>query len=664
MPRRNAAGRRRTQILLVTLVVAVAYLAFLSLPGVFEPLRHQATDRLFRLRSKLGLAPTYDETIVHVTIEDRTRNQSAGFYIGRSEMAQVIANLDAAGIAGQFHDTIYATRQDRRADAALISATEQARRVYFGMAAGLAGAAGLPAVEESAFADLPALGATRWYPEAAAGKELPVVRRLFSTFDELAASSRGIGYLDVDVDRDGIYRRHPLLARAGRGWIPSLALRVIVDFLEVDPAAIRVRAGHSIVLPDALRPGAATREDIVIPIDGQGRMVINWIGPHGTMTNYPFETIYSASDDRFFMMDLHDELTGKLAVVSWIATGSTDIGPVPVSPQYPLSGLHATVMHTILTGTFLREAGPWSMLLFVHLPLLGLLLVAIRRLPTLIFVLVPPILAALYLVSATLLFFYRGWILDLPGPVLTLAGATLVVSAWRYHCESQDRAVIRSTFEAYFPPAVVAKIMQNSEALTRTAQKKELTILFSDIRSFTGHTEHLEAGHVRDLLNEYFEKMIDIVFRHEGTLDKFIGDGLMVFFGDPQPQPDHATRCVRAAIEMQQATRELAAAWEKRGEMPLQIRIGINTGQVIVGNMGSSRRLSYTVLGEPVNLAQRLEANAPPGGILISARTRELLDDSVAVRSLESIRVKGFDTPITVFEVGPTPGVEGTPRGG
>ncbi|MEK7670377.1 MAG: adenylate/guanylate cyclase domain-containing protein, partial [Bacteroidota bacterium] len=152
-------------------------------------------------------------------------------------------------------------------------------------------------------------------------------------------------------------------------------------------------------------------------------------------------------------------------------------------------------------------------------------------------------------------------------------------------------------------------------------------------------------------LDEYFGAMVDIVFKYEGTVDKFIGDGLMVFYGDPEPQPDHALRCVKAAIEMQKKCRELKAKWEVEGKFPLKIRIGINTGPVVVGNMGSSRRLSYTVLGSDVNLTQRLEANAPVEGIMISARTYELVKDHVATRLLEPIIVKGLDQPIPVYEV-------------
>lgn len=217
--------------------------------------------------------------------------------------------------------------------------------------------------------------------------------------------------------------------------------------------------------------------------------------------------------------------------------------------------------------------------------------------------------------------------------------------------ESREKAVLRRSFEAYFPPAVVEKIVAEPEYISARGERKELTILFSDIRNFTSFSSTLDPDHIRRLLNEYFDAMVEIVFRFGGTVDKYIGDGLMVFFGDPEPQADHATRAVRAAIDMQKTTRLLGERWEREGGFAFQVRIGINTGEVVVGNMGSRRRLSYTVLGAPVNLAQRLESNAPPGGILISQRTCDLLENQVSTRPMGQLKVKGLETPVTVHTV-------------
>jgi adenylate cyclase len=261
------------------------------------------------------------------------------------------------------------------------------------------------------------------------------------------------------------------------------------------------------------------------------------------------------------------------------------------------------------------------------------------------------VLMLAYFAIALAAFLYAGVVLNVLRPVIAIACASFLVVAYRYMGEQKTKEVLRRSFEAYFPPTVVRRLMANPSLVTTGGQKKELTILFSDIKSFTTYSSTLAPGDVQKLLNEYFEAMVEILFKHEGTVDKFIGDGLMVFFGDPEPQSDHALRCVRSAIEMQKKCRELKGRWEREWQFPLMVRIGINTGFVVVGNMGSARRLSYTALGADVNLAQRLEANAPVEGILISRRTNELIKDSIETKKLEPIKVKGLDALVEVYEV-------------
>jgi adenylate cyclase len=653
---------------LVTGVLLVASLAtlhtlFWLLPGLFEPLKAQLTDRLFELRGRLeATRPAYDDVVVHVDVDDRSLQEVENFYLGRTEHAQLVSNLGRAGVSAQLHDVIFAAPQAEEPDTELVEATATAGGVYYGMALGLSPRGGGVQAADLGPAAHASLERQRWrIPAAPGAPALYGATRHLLTFPRLADASRGLGFLDITADRDGVYRRAPLLARDGDAFLPSLPFRAVCDYLGVAPGDIVVDAG-AITLRGARRPGGEAR-DIVIPVDARGRMIVNFVGPWERMTHYPFQAVYEASDDRFMMEDLREELSGKIAIVSWVATGAGDIGPVPGDPQYPLSGIHANVAHAILTSSFLREMSTPATIGLIEIPLLAILFVASLRLSTVRFVFLPPLLVAAHVAISVIAFLEGGLIVDIPGPVAVLAVSTLVVAAYQYHVESQARAVLRSTFDAYFPPAVVDKIVGSWATLGASAQRKELTILFSDIKSFTEHSARLEAGHVRELLNEYFGRMIEIVFHHQGTVDKFIGDGLMVFFGDPQPQPDHALRCVRAAIDMQHAAREISAAWAQRGDMPLEIRVGINTGHVIVGNMGSARRLSYTALGEPVNVAQRLESNARPGGILISARTYELLEGAVPARRLAPIRVKGIPEPLDVYEVPVDPETESAEDG-
>ncbi len=363
-----------------------------------------------------------------------------------------------------------------------------------------------------------------------------------------------------------------------------------------------------------------------------------------------FTYIVGVPNDRTEFALLADGLRGKIVVVSEVATGASDVGPVPTDPEFPLNGVHSNALNTILTETFLDDANGLQMLLIEVAILLLVLLLALRLSPK-SFSITSIGVIIVYFVVSLIVFLSVGFVVNVLRPIVEIAFASFGIVAYRYVGEQKAKEVLKRSFEAYFPPTVVRRLMGNPSLITTGGQKKELTILFSDIKSFTTYSSTLAPDVIQKLLNEYFEAMVEILFKLEGTVDKFIGDGLMVFFGDPEPQTDHALRCVRAAIEMQRKCRELKRRWEKESRFPLMVRMGINTGLVVVGNMGSARRLSYTVLGADVNLAQRLEANATPEGILISHTTNELVKDAVKTRRLDPIKVKGLDQPIAVYEV-------------
>ena len=632
------------------------YLLFWLLPNVFEPWNAQTIDQFFAFRSRFdALRPAYDSSIVHVDISDRTFDALANSYLNRFQYAQVVQNLAEMQTAAQIWDFIFPARTNLQEDSAFVVATANARNAYFGLAFNLAQVKPSRPRSRVSRADQ-YLDMTKWNVQIDGDtRDLYYAYDPIITFSALSAASRGLGYLNISFDRDGVYRRVPLLFRYHESFYPSFAFRAVCDYLGVTPDRVILKPGSSLTLKDARRPGGEPR-DIVIPIDHSANMLVNYVGPlvrddkvH-SMLHFNFADILRASNDRTELDMWGDVLGGKIAVVSEVRTGASDVGPIPTDNQFPLSGVHSNSINTILTGNFLREAGGVEMVL-VELAVMIVLVTLALRLSSRNFSLGSFGLIVVYFLAAGLVFLYANLILNVLRPILQVGLAAFTVIAYRYVNEQKEKEVLRRTFEAYFPPAVVRKIMLNPSLVTAAGQKKELTILFSDIKSFTTHSSTLTPDEIQKLLNEYFDSMVEIVFKYEGTVDKFIGDGLMVFFGDPEPQPDHAVRCVKAAIEMQQKCRELKARWVQEGKFPLMIRIGINTGPVVVGNMGSDRRLSYTVLGADVNLAQRLEANAPVEGIMIAQRTYEFVKDRIPTRPLEPIMVKGLDKPIKVYEV-------------
>lgn len=638
--RQASRGGLKIPLLLLAASFALAYLLFLLLPDVFDSWNSQAFDQLFRIRSRTAaLQPAYDNTIVHVDLNNTSLQDLSEFYLNRSHYAKVTRNLHDMRVAAQVYDFIFAFPQDSYQDKEMAEAS--AGNAYFGVAFGLSGfqenSYQDPAVEEY-------LRMTGWpiRVEGDAGS-LPVGTNPLPTFHELAAAARGLGALNVQADQDGVIRHFPMLVRYGSVYYPSLPLRVMAEYLNVTPDRVVLHAGSSITLQNAHRPGEEAR-DISIPIDVDGNFRSTFIGAWDRMTHYNFSNVYRASDDRDELELFGKELAGKIVTVADVSANSRDVGPVPTDGTLPLSGLLSNVMHNILTGSFLRELSFVEMLL-VELGLLAAVFALSLRLSPVQFS-----LGVAYLAVSAAAFFYFQAVFRIVRPMLMLSFALTSNVAYRYIVEERNKAFLRRTFEAYFPPAVVERIMENPELIT-TGERKELTIMFSDIAGFTRMSATMAPDRIQAILNEYFEAMVDIAFRYDGTVDKFMGDGLMVFFGDPAPHEAHALRCVRMAIDMQRKMRELAQSWQAKGETPLQLRIGINSGVVVVGNRGSARRLSYTALDSNVNLAQRLESNAPIGGILISQSTADRLQGEIRTRSVGKITVKGLDEPIDAFEV-------------
>jgi len=626
----------------------VVQVIFQLFGGLFETWNSQVFDRFFLFRSSIAaLRPPYDGTVVHVDINDTAIQQLKTYYLTRSHYGRLIGNLAAMRVAAQAYDLIFAAGTSQADDQAIISATREAGNVYFGMAIDLGSQSGAlpgriaPEVREY-------LDRTKWAVKVEGQSEgLYSGTKPLITFPPLAEVSRGIGFLSLKTDRDGVIRRVPLLVRCEGGFYPSLPFRVVCDYLGAGPENITVRPGSYIRIKDARPPGGPPR-DFLIPIDENGAMIINFIGPWGQMRHYNFAQILSASGDRDALEMWTEELSGKIVVVSDVSTGATDLGAVPVDINFPLSGLHANVIQTILSGAFLHEISPAG-ILAIELGMVALIFLLSTCFSPILFIASAALLITCYAGATLGLFLLYGLMANIVRPVIAGAAAASLIMALRYLRDSREKEVLRRSFESYFPSSVVERILADPAMISR-GQRKELTILFSDIKDFTAHSSTYSPDRIRGFLNEYFETMVEVVFTYKGTVDKYIGDGLMVFFGDPEPAPDHALRAVRAAIEMQNKARGLNAKWAREGGFPLRVRIGISTGEVVVGNMGSSRRLSYTVLGSAVNLAKRLESSAPADGILLSQKTRDLVAPFISTRLFGEINVKGIQDPVSAYE--------------
>jgi adenylate cyclase len=640
----------RDTVIIIVSSFLFGHFLFWLLPGLLGTWNAKSTDQLFELRYEYfpALIP-YDSTVRVVNETDSTLRALTDSYLSRRHYGQVVRNLGDLGVAVQIYDYIFNAPQDTADDAFLMACNRHAGNAYFGMGFALKD-------EQSAYRPpRPAstweyLSRTKWHVQVEGDVSTMYVGvnpRI--TFPKLALSARGLGSIALQFDQDGVFRRAPLLVRYEDGFYPSFAFRAICDYLRVPPENILVHPGKSVTLKDAHRPGVSPH-DIVIPVDERCNIIVNFVGPWHRIINYDFALIYHASDDCDNMeYSMKPEFEGKLIVVADASTGATDIAPVPTDNNYPLSGLHANVMHTILTENFLRELVPWELIL-IELVLLGFVAFFALNLSSRGLWVGALLLLVGYLLLVVTAFLFGNLIFNIVRPVIITLVAVFGVLVYRFINEEREKEATQRSFEAYLPPSVVKRQLAHPESIFEV-QKKELTIMFTDIKSFTTYSSTMTPDQIQNFLAEYFDAMVQIVFKYEGTVDKYIGDGLMVFFGAPEPQADHAVRCVKAAIEMQKKCRELKEKWVREGLFPLKIRVGINTGEVVVGNMGTRKKLAYTVLGSDVNLANRLESNAPVEGIMISRRTYDLIKDEIPTLPHEPVLVKGLDIPIEVYTV-------------
>ena len=332
-----------------------------------------------------------------------------------------------------------------------------------------------------------------------------------------------------------------------------------------------------------------------------GRLLVNYLGPEKTFPHVSVTDILGGRYEKGAFKD-------RIVLVGATAIGAHDLRSTPFSPVYPGVEVHATVIDNVVTGRFLAKPD-WSTA-YDLLAIIGLgaaIGIALPRMRALTGFLFSAGLFALYILIARWLFVRAGVWLDIVYPLLALAITYVALTVYYYVGEERQRKQIKETFRQYVPPLVVEALLKQPGRLKLGGEEKVLTVLFSDLEGFTSYSERYPPSDMIDMLSTYFGKMSEQVFANWGTLKEYVGDELMAIFGAPLEQADHAARACRTALAMRDARHALGAEWAKTGRPRLRARTGINSGLMLVGNLGSRYRFAYGVLGDQVNLASRLE---------------------------------------------------------
>ncbi len=486
-------------------------------------------------------------------------------------------------------------------------------------------------------------------------------RVVFPPFAALASAASGLGHNLFMLDPDGPIRHTIPFVRTGGRALPSLGLAAALRVAGIRPSAVRLD-GRLLHLGDRVMPlewrhvGSVQGVTSFLwgLIDFHGPALLDDLKTHTYPTYSFYDLEYSEEQILAGVKPNIDPalFRDKIVFVGVTASGLYDVFETPFSHgRMPGIQVHAAVADDLLSGRFLWPAS--TGVRFATVVAFGLLIGAAATLVPAWWATGATVLATALFVWASTRLFASGYWLNLSQPVLTGAFALFGGVGYQYFVEGREKRKMKKLFGQYVSPDVYHELVSHPELARLGGQRREMTVLFSDIRGFTTVSEHGQPEDIVHLLNEYFTRMVKIVFEHKGTLDKFVGDMVMALFGAPLDDPDHADHAVETALDMIEALGRLNAKWRAEGRPAIEIGIGINTGPMIAGNIGSAQIMSYTVIGDAVNLGSRLESLNKQYGtrIIISDATRQRLTGRYDVRPLGEIVVKGKTQPVTIFEL-------------
>jgi adenylate cyclase len=661
-------GVRSAGLALVSAALVVLVFTVFADNPVIRGLETMSLDLRFRVR---GVRPPGSEVVV-ILIDDRSLERLGRWPFSRALFARALAMLDEAGAKVVAFDFLF-TEPDEPVPAEL-------REAARGAAEALAGERGdglRAALEKLAdsdrdnrfaaairasghvllpiglsFVDTPGEGPT-WLSQSAYARfeksELPPVFRLrpksaVLPIETLGVAAAGLGHATIAYDRDGAPRYDYTALPFEGDFLPSLSVRAAAAYLGV--------AWPQVVLA----PGAGLRiGNLAVPTDRAMRLLINYRGPRDTFRSFSFSDLLAGRVTA-------DKLTGRIVLIGASFAGGSDSFAHPFG-NTPMPGVErmANVIDTIIGRDFIGEPpGSWNIVVMAMILLLAALAGALAEfLPTRFAALPGAAPVAAWAGAAQLAFAQNVW-LPLVAPMVALATAAATVLLFRYWVVDRDGRRIRTAFRQYLAPELVAELAAHPERLQLGGEMRPMTILFCDLRSFTSLAEGVDARTLTRFLNSFLSPMTEIILAHKGTIDRYLGDGIMAFWNAPLDDPDHAKNAVRAAQAMRRKLVELNRGWEAEAQAagkvfrPVRMGIGINTGERCVGNYGSQQHFNYSLLGDPVNLASRLEGLGKIYRIdlVIGEETAARLSDPQLIE-IDLVAVKGKTLAVRVYTLSP-----------
>ncbi len=635
---------------MAALIIALTQVRVMRL-GVVQRIELATIDYRFQMRGSNAAVKDSPHVIIVEISDDTFRNFPERFPWPRTYYAHLLRNLKAAGARAVGIDLLFSGPD-------LYSPANDSALAHAIRETGIAVLAG----KRDADSDV--------YVTSSADEDFS---NIFYAVDP------SLGLVNIRNDADGVFRTYNTLFVIDSGGteiaIPTLAFAVLNKALKLPPHTVPVAQGDGFLYAGR-----------TIPRYDAGSFLINLAGPNGTFPHIRFHDVIddetlNTLDEKTLAQDINtfsdpfygylydSTFAGKIVLVGVTVPEYKDLFPVAIARGvYKRDNLmygveiHANVIESILRNSFLTVQSPFTeSLIILFLVLVTLIATSMLRDVKTRYHLLVGLLGFLFTLAeiviivgvAIFVFINFSYVMAVVSPILAVLGGYVMSTTYHLVVERRERMLIKSMFSTYVNPSLVDELVAHPERLVLGGRREELTVLFSDIEGFTAMSEHLPPEGLVSILNEYFSVMSGLIFQNDGTLDKYEGDAIMAFWGAPIPQNDHALRACMTALQMQQSTVQLNAEWRKLKRPPLHIRIGLNTGDMVVGNMGATGKFAYTVIGDSVNLASRLEgANREyRTGIMVTHRTYELVKKEIVGRELDRIAVRGRHEPVRVYEL-------------
>ncbi len=632
--------KHRRNLLLGNLVCLVVVVLFVALAqksiDIFEL---KTIDERMKFKTMVGQSIDLADDFVFVNIDNYTKEKAGQTLLPKTFYSRLLNRIAENDPEIIMLDLIWGNTADTLGNQAMIDAVMNSANVVLPYLADLD--SDEPSVNSDYFFDLYSFEINPDVDEPALKK---IDSILFSSLTGIVEYSLAAGFSNIQPDIDGVMRRIPLIAEFNGKLAPSFALQGLCSYLDYPLENIEIPDRRHVVLKSF--PTESGTSDFALKLDPDGNLIIDF-----TSSVFKMEDLASFSAWDILNEDIDFSiLKGKMVVVSDISSDKKDFFPIPNGDLLYNSFTVAQAMNTLLHRSNISEAGYLLELLIILILSAFIVFIGIRfgkgiyHIASILMILV-------YIASTFIMYAYGDVILPVFSTVLPLGTVYLFTAIYIYMKTEEERIHLYSNLEGYLSPKLMKRILNDPDAMKPGGHQKDITVMFSDIVSFTDFCDNSSPEKVQDVLGEYLKVAVELVKKHDGIVDKFLGDGILAFFEDEEKKTPNQQRAVDFAIAFQKKLQKVNERIKKRLKYDLRIRIGVATGSAKVGNIGTPDKMEYTIIGSVVNLASRLEGVGGPGDITIDAETRDVLSEEYNVDEGKLIDVKGFSKPIMTYSV-------------